>query len=134
MILLRGLFAHCPACGGRHIFHRWFHMAERCPTCTLRFERVEGHWIGSIGTNTMVIFTTMFVVLLSVTLLSYPNTPGPWFLWTSIGIAVLGPILFLPPSRMLWTAIDLLMRPLRPGEIDPRFVKTDPYRDRPTGP
>jgi len=134
VVLLRGLFARCPACGGRHIFHRWFKMVDRCPRCTLRFERIEGHWIGSIGTNTVVVFATMFVVLLSVTLLSYPDNPGGWLLWTVIGIAVLGPMVFFPPSRMLWTAIDLLMRPLKPGEIDPRFVKHDPYRDRPTGP
>jgi hypothetical protein len=51
-----------------------------------------------------------------------------------VSLALLGPLLFFPASRMLWTAIDLLMRPLAPGEIDPRFVKVDPYRDRPTGP
>ena len=35
-MLLRALFHHCPACGGRHLFRRWFGMADRCPTCTLR--------------------------------------------------------------------------------------------------
>ena len=44
--------------------------------------------------------------------------------------AVVGPLLFFPSSRMMWTALDLLMRPLGPGEIDPRFVKVDPERDR----
>lgn len=128
------MFARCPACGGRHIFRRWFEMTERCPTCTLRFERVEGHWIGSIGANTVVIFGLMFVLMISTYLLSYPDPPGAWLLWTEIAIAVLGPLLFFPPARMMWTAIDILMRPLRPGEIDPRFVAKDPYRDRPVGP
>jgi hypothetical protein len=45
-------------------------------------------------------------------------------------IAVAGPLVFFPASRTLWTAIDLLMRPLRPGEVDPRFVLVDPLRDR----
>ena len=40
--------------------------------------------------------------------------------------AFLGPILFAPGSRTTWTAIDLIMRPLTPGEIDPRFIKVDP--------
>jgi hypothetical protein len=57
-----------------------------------------------------------------------------WILWVGLGIAALGPVLFFPPSRMLWTAIDMLMRPLRPGEIDPRYVVNDPHRDRPQGP
>jgi hypothetical protein len=106
-------------------------MAERCPTCTLRFERVDGHWIGSLGTNTTVVFGVMFAVLLSASLLSYPDPPGAWLLWTEVALAVLGPVLFFPSSRMLWTAIDLLMRPLAPGEIDPRFVLRDPPRDNP---
>ena len=45
-------------------------------------------------------------------------------------IAVLGPLVFFPSSRTLWTAIDLMMRPLLPWEVDPRFVKVDPLRDR----
>jgi predicted metal-binding membrane protein len=31
-------------------------------------------------------------------------------------VAVVFPIVFLPWSRTLWTAIDLRMRPLEPGE------------------
>ena len=33
-----------------------------------------------------------------------------------LAVAVLMPVLIHPTSRMLWTAIDLLMRPLEPGE------------------
>lgn len=106
-------------------------MAERCPTCTLRFERVHGHWIGSLATNTVVVFGVMFAVLFSTVMLSYPDPSPWWLLWLVITIGALGPILFFPPSRMLWTAIDILLRPLLYGEIDPRYVVVDPYRDRP---
>ena len=133
-ILLRGCFARCPGCGGRHVFRKWFLTAERCPTCTLLFERVEGHWIGALGTNTVGVFGLMFVVLFGSVMVTFPEAPGHWLLFTLLGIALLGPLLLFPPSRMLWTAIDMLMRPLRPGEIDPRFVRHDPYRDRPKGP
>jgi hypothetical protein len=109
-------------------------MVPRCPTCTLRFERVEGHWIGSLGLNTTVVFGAMLAVLLGVTIISYPDVPTTALLWIELAIALLGPLVLFPPSRTLWTATDLLMRPLRPGEIDPRFVVVDPYRDRPQGP
>ncbi len=109
-------------------------MSERCPTCTLLFERVEGHWIGSLGTNTVGVFGLMFVVMFGSYMLAYPEAPGAWLLVTLVAIALLGPVLLFPPSRMLWTAIDMLMRPLKPGEIDPRFVVNDPYRDKPVGP
>jgi len=106
-------------------------MEDRCPTCTLRFERVEGHWIGSLGLNTTVIFGLMLIVMLGITLIGYPDPPIGVLLILEVSIALIGPLLFFPSSRTLWTAIDLLMRPLRSGEIDPRFVKVDPYRDRP---
>lgn len=106
-------------------------MNESCGTCSLRFERVDGHWIGSLGTNTVVVIGAMFAVLFPTVLLSYPDTTPGWLLFAVIGIALFGPLAFFPSSRMLWTAIDVLMRPLRYGEIDPRFVVVDPYRDRP---
>jgi hypothetical protein len=130
-MLVRGLLQRCPACGGGKVFHRWFRMEERCPTCTLLFERVEGHWIGSLGLNTTVIFGLMLIVLLAGAMIGYPDPPIGTLLVAEILIALLGPLLFFPSSRTMWTAIDILMRPLRTGEIDPRFVVVDPYRDRP---
>lgn len=133
-MLARGLFQRCPACGGGGIFHRWFDMDDRCPTCTLLFERVEGHWIGSLGLNTTVVLGLMLVVLLAGALIGYPDPPIRALLVSEIAMALAGPLLFFPSSRTLWTAIDLLMRPLASGEIDPRYVIVDPDRDRPLDP
>lgn len=130
VLLLRGLVHRCPACGGSGIFHRWFRMEHRCPTCTLLFERVEGHWIGSLGLSTTVVFGVMLTVLLVGSMAGYPHPPFRALLIAEITIAVLGPLLYFPSSRMMWTALDLLMRPLKPGEIDPRYVVVDPERDR----
>lgn len=130
-MMLRGLFARCPVCGGRHIFRRWFTMVERCPTCSLHYERVEGHWIGAIGVNTVCVMGLMLIVLAGATFSMFPDPPPTLpLMGAEVIIAVLGPLVFFPPSRTLWTAIDLMMRPLRPGEVDPRFVKVDPLRDR----
>jgi uncharacterized protein (DUF983 family) len=130
-MMLRGLFGRCPVCGGRHIFRRWFTMVERCPTCSLHYERVEGHWIGAIGVNTVCVMGLMLIVLGATTFAMFPDPPPTWPLMSAeVIIAVLGPLVFFPASRTLWTAIDLMMRPLLPGEVDPRFVKVDPLRDR----
>ena len=130
-MLLRGLFGRCPVCGGRRLFHRYFTMVERCPTCSLRFERIEGHWVGAIGMNTVCVMGLMLIVLLVVTFSFFPDPPPTWPLMTAeVLIATLGTLVFFPASRTLWSAIDLMMRPLRPGEVDPRFVLVDPLRDR----
>jgi hypothetical protein len=57
------------------------------------------------------------------------DLPVTELLGAEIAIALLGSVLFFPSSRMLWVAIDLLMRPLAPGEVDPRYVVVDPPRD-----
>ena len=130
-LLLRGLFGRCPVCGDRGAFESWFRMRERCPTCALRFERVEGHWIGAIGTNTVCVMGLMLIVLATVTFSMFPDPPPVWpLVGVEVLIAVAGPMVFFPASRTLWSAIDLLMRPLRPGEVDPRLVLVDPLRDR----
>jgi uncharacterized protein (DUF983 family) len=135
-MLLRGLFARCPVCGKGDQFTRWFQMSDRCPHCDLLYERVDGHWIGGIGVNTVVVMGLMLIVLATVTFTVVGvdgELPVGELLVALITIAVLGPLVFFPSSRMLWTAMDLLMRPLKPGEVDPRYVLVDPLRDRPSG-
>ena len=104
-------------------------MTERCPTCDLRFDRTEGHMIGYIGLNTMISFTLTFIVLLGATIITLPDIPvGPVIAVTMLPAGVF-PLAFARGSRTCWTAIDLIMRPLNPGEVDPRLVVVDPDRD-----
>jgi len=106
-------------------------MDERCGNCSLHFERVEGHWIGAIGINTVVITAAMLILLMGVTLLLFPDPIPQALILVEVAIAGIGPLLFFPASRTLWSAIDLLMRPLKFGEVDPRYVLVDPDRDLP---
>jgi uncharacterized protein (DUF983 family) len=118
-MLARGAVRRCPVCGRGRLFRRWFTMVERCPRCGLRFERVEGHWVGSLGLNTIVSFVTLFVVVVVGLVLSHPDFEVAPLLVAGTATAVLVPLGFFPFSRTLWTAVDLAMRPLEPGEADP---------------
>jgi len=101
---------------------------------TAAFEISNGHnvegwdtWhanaIGYIGLNTIVTFSTTFVVLLLGTILMAPDVrPWPLIIAAFIPAAVF-PVFLLPSCRLAWTAIDLVMRPIIPGEIDPRFLR-----------
>lgn len=112
----RALLLRCPACGAGHLFSRWTRMVPVCPRCGLRFERTEGHWLGYLGLNTIVSFSLLFVVLVVGFILSYPDFDVVPLLVAGVLVAVVFPVVFLPWSRTLWTAIDLRMRPLEPGE------------------
>ena len=118
-MLARGLARHCPVCGQGGLFRRWLTMVERCPRCGLRFERIEGHWLGALGLNTIVSFAVLFVVVAAGLVLSHPGYAMVPLAVAAGATAVLVPLAFFPFSKTLWTAIDLLMRPLAPGEAAP---------------
>lgn len=135
-MFVRGVLKHCPVCGKGRLFRWWFAMRERCPRCGLRFQRIEGHWTGDLGINVIISFGTLLVTLFVAFAVSYPN-PGAWMFPLVVGVAVVMPILAYPFSKTIWLAIDLMMRPLEPGELDERGrpgPADAPSGDRPRAP
>ena len=94
-------------------------MAESCPSCQLRFERQPGQFIGGVTINTVVTFVLEFVVMVSWILLSWPEPDVTAGLAALLPVGLLFPVFFYPVSKTLWTAIDIAMRPLQPGEAYP---------------
>ena len=88
--------------------------------------------VGYIGLNTIVVFSLTFVVMMAGSIMMIPDIKPVPLIIAGLIPGGLGPFVFLPSSRLAWTAIDLLMRPLEPGEADPRFVAVDQARDHPT--
>jgi len=125
-MMLRGCSRRCPVCGQGHLFRRWFTMCERCPRCDLRFERIEGHWTGDLGINTIVSFGALLVVLLVGFLAFWPTPPLTAIIVAAIAVAGLLPLAFYPFSKTIWLAIDLMMRPLEPEEVRPGFGPSTP--------
>lgn len=117
-LLRRGLVAACPACGARRQFRYFVKMNERCHRCGLLFERIEGHWIGAIGLNTIVSFGVLVLSMSISFVVTFPDFPVVPLMIGHAALAVVVPVLFFPVSRTLWTAIDIAMRPLEPHEVD----------------
>ena len=91
-------------------------MIEKCPSCNLLFERVEGHWVGAVGMNT--IFCSSVSGTGDFFFVTYPDIPmGGWVFVFAGGYGFV-PLLFYPSSKTLWTAIDILMRPLEDEDFD----------------
>jgi uncharacterized protein (DUF983 family) len=112
VLLRRGCIRHCPVCGTGGLFTRWFVMTPTCPGCGLVFRRAPGHWLGSWFLNILVVQT---VLVVGISVLVATTWPSP-LTWYEIGgvviVALAVPMVFFPFSRTLWTAIDLIMRPL----------------------
>ena len=123
LLLRRGLARRCPLCGGGGLFRRWFTVVDRCPRCGFRLERIEGHWIGALGMNTIVTLVAVLVAVVVGFLLTYPDGSIAIALAVIVGTAILVPLAFFPVSKTLWSAIDLAMRPLEPDDdVDPRWI------------
>ncbi|MGE3618998.1 MAG: hypothetical protein AB7L84_00930 [Acidimicrobiia bacterium] len=122
-MLLRGLVRRCPLCGSGGCFVSWFTLEERCPRCNLSLDRVEGHWIGALGMNTIASGGALLVVLVGGFAATWPESPSIWLLVACVAVSVGVPLLFYGSSRTLWSAVDLAMRPLEPDdEVDPRWI------------
>lgn len=92
-------------------------MRERCPRCGLRFERIEGHWLGAIAVNMIVTEAVFGAILVGGAVATWPDPP--WALIAAAGISanIVVPLVFYPFSKTIWTAADLLMRPMDLPEI-----------------
>ena len=118
VMLGRGATMACPACGQRGLFRRWFTMAENCPRCGLHFERIEGHFIGAIGINTIISFAVLGIVVIVGLIATYPDGSMLRLIFICVGAALIGPTVLYPMSKTLWTAIDIAMRPLEAHEVN----------------
>ena len=122
-LLLRGIAKRCPVCGESRLFRRWFTMAEHCPRCGFRFERIEGQWLGALGMNTMVSFGAVMLSVVGAFVATYDQGSVALAVSIVVAIAIIVPLAFFPVSKTLWCAIDLAMRPLEPDDdVDPRWI------------
>lgn len=114
-MLGRGLLKRCPICGGGKLFSRWFRMKERCPTCGYLFEREEGFFLGAYVINLAVAqgaVILLAVVPLIVRLAQDPDASIAPFLVGGLIGAIVAPMVFYPWSKTIWTAFDLMLRPV----------------------
>jgi hypothetical protein len=114
-MLGRALLKRCPLCGAGTLFSRWFRMKERCPGCGYRFEREEGFFLGAYVINLAIaqgMVILLAVVPLIVRLAGDPDASiVPFIVGGAIG-AVVAPMIFYPWSKTIWTAFDLMLRPV----------------------
>jgi len=117
----RAALLRWPVCGSGGLCRRCTRMVERCPRCGFLFERFEGQMIGAIAMNTILTFGLLLITLVLGFVLTAPDFAVVPVLVASLAVAGLFPVLFYPFSQTSWTAIDLLMTPLEPGEA-PRLT------------
>ena len=117
-MLVRGLFRRCPRCGGGKLFTGWLKMRPTCPRCGMRFEREEGFFLGAFVVNFGVMLLTLALFIGVGVAITLPDPPPGKLALGGMAVGVVVPIVFYPMSRTFWSAIDLIMKPLEPEEVE----------------
>jgi len=115
----RGLLKRCPRCGAGHLYDGWFRMKERCPGCGHKFEREPGFFVGAYFINFAIAEGLLFVAVMVYVAMLSQDADAPLLVPGLVGVllGVVGPLVFYPFSRTIWSAIDLASTPLELDEI-----------------
>lgn len=116
-LLGRGLFRRCPRCGGGKLFSNWVTMKPRCPRCGMCFEREEGFFLGAFVVNFGVMLISLAAFIAIAVAITLPDPDPVKLAAGGVVVGIVVPIFFYPMSRTFWSAIDLIMKPLEPGEV-----------------
>jgi uncharacterized protein (DUF983 family) len=106
------LGGRCPACREGRVFAGRLRMHERCPACSLVFEREPGYFVGAMYVSYALAVPTYLLLVAAVHLVA-PRLP-------LLGLLAVAAALFLPAvpflfrtSRVLWLHLDWLVDPGR---------------------
>lgn len=115
----RALMLRCPNCGGRAVLHSWFKLRYRCDQCGIRTDRGESedYFLGGMFFNIVLAEVLFALVLLIVVIVMWPDVPWAGVQESLVIAMVAAPIVLYPVSRLMWFALDLLLRPPDAAEM-----------------
>jgi len=82
---------------------------------------MEGHSLGAVAVNTVVSSALVLTVVSLALVLFGTDVSTSFLLLIAAPAGLIFPILFDPVSRTLWNALELLMRPVQPDELNQGF-------------
>ena len=106
---------HCPNCRSRWPRTRWISLGPRCESCGIRVDRGESdYFLGSYTINLFVALVAAAAIAVAAVWL-----PGRGLLIYGLVLPILTALTigFYPVSRLLWLAVDLVLRPARPSDF-----------------
>ena len=123
-IFAKGLRLRCPRCGEGRMFTGMFKMRSECGSCSFKFEREAGYFVGAMyinyGMTVFIAFAGYFASDYFTSISFLPN----FILW--IAICALFPIFFFRYSRSLWLSLDYIFNPSEPSDSQQKGTKQPP--------
>jgi uncharacterized protein (DUF983 family) len=118
-LVLRALSRRCPNCGSPGIFSGYTELRANCPRCGLRLHRGESdYFIGAYLLNLVAVEILFALLLATVVIVTYPDTPWVALQWGGLALMIFGAVICYPFAKALWLAADLIFRPMTEQELD----------------
>jgi uncharacterized protein (DUF983 family) len=123
----RAMLLRCPNCGGRSVLQSWFKLKHRCAECGIRLDRgeVDDYFLGGMFFNIVLAELLFALVLMIVVIVMWPNVPWAGVEYSLVIAMVAAPIALYPVSRIMWLALDLLLRPPDAAEMEWHASESD---------
>jgi uncharacterized protein (DUF983 family) len=120
LLASRALRLRCPHCGEGRVLKGFNAVQDHCSACGFRFTRSDDNYFSGAMFFGMMIGETLAVLVIGAAIwITYPNIP--WnFLQYAIPVVLLAVMIALfPVSRVVWLAIDVMLRPVEASELVP---------------
>ncbi|MEO5816741.1 MAG: DUF983 domain-containing protein [Gemmatimonadaceae bacterium] len=120
LLASRALRLRCPNCGKGRVLSGFNTVHHHCSECGFRFSRSDDDYFSGAMFFGMMIGETLAILGIGAAIwITYPSIP--WnFLQYAIPVVLLAVMIALfPVSRVVWLAIDVMLRPVEPSEIAP---------------
>jgi hypothetical protein len=96
----------------------WGAVIPRCASCNFRFERTDESYFSGAMFFGLLLGEFIFGLTLLVVIVSmWPAVPWDTMSWAIPSGMVVVMILMIPFSKLVWLAVDVLVRPVQPGEL-----------------
>jgi uncharacterized protein (DUF983 family) len=118
----RALKLRCPRCGEGPLFKNFITMHQKCPRCSLKYERAPGYFLGSTYLNYgFMAFSTMsaYFALHYGANFSNDQLSGPLLIY-----CIVMPLILFRYARSWWLAMDCYCDPIEFG------MHPDPTEDK----
>ena len=116
----RTMRLRCANCGRGKVLRSFGSVNNRCSSCGLRFWRgEEDYFSGALLFGLTAGFVLALLGVLVVVASTWPDVPWRGMRLIGIPLFFLGMIILYPVSKVVWIAVDVLLRPVHPSELRP---------------
>jgi uncharacterized protein (DUF983 family) len=118
LVAWRTLRLRCPHCGRGAVLEGFDKVRERCSSCGFRFCRSDDNYFSGAMFFGLLIGEGLAVVgIIAAIMITSPDVPWTVIQYGAPLVLLAVMVAVFPLSRVVWLAVDVMMRPVEPSEL-----------------